>query len=71
MRDGQKLPKELRRLLNQLTDEDRLRKFRHAHGRDPAGDEELDRFILSVARELYNEGWDEWPDGEGTDEEVD
>ena len=63
-----KTPKALRRLLNQLTEEDKLRKFRYAHERAPTDSDELDRFIEEIARELYNAGFDDW--GEDEDEEL-
>ena len=62
MAERRRLPRGLRRLLSALTYEDRRRKFRYAHERDPVSDEELERFIHSVARELYNAEFDEWPE---------
>ena len=59
---AERLPKPLRKMLSSLTEEDRLRKFRYAHQRDPESEEELDAFILELARELYNNDWDEWPE---------
>ena len=63
-----RLPKALRKMLAVLTDEDKLRKFRRAFNRDPASDDELDFFITELARELYNDEYDEWPED---DEELD
>ena len=61
--DGRaRLPKGLRRLLAALTYGDKLRKFRYANEREPVSDEELNRFVIGVARELYNAGFDEWPE---------
>ncbi len=68
MSDGERLPKGLRKLVSALTLEDKLRKFRYAHEREPRNDEELNTFILEVARELYNADYDEWPEDE--DEEL-
>ena len=59
---AERLPKPLRKMLSSLTEEDKLRKFRSAQQREPASDEELDAFILQLARELYNDDWDEWPE---------
>lgn len=61
-------PPELRRLLEALTEEDKLRKFLHANERQPRDDQELEQFIRELAINLYNDGWDEWPED---DEEVD
>jgi hypothetical protein len=63
-----KVPAGFRRLLSALTEEDRLRKFRMAFEREPVSDQELEAFIESLARELYNAGYEEWPDD---DEECD
>jgi hypothetical protein len=60
MAERARLPKGLRRLLSALTYEDKLRKFRYAKERDPASEEELQRFILVLTRELYNAGFDHW-----------
>lgn len=57
-------PKGLRRLLRALTYEDKLRKFRYAQGREPYNVEELEEFVLEVARELYNVGYDDWPEND-------
>lgn len=65
--DGPRIPKGLRRFLGQLTYADKLRKFRLAHNRDPADDEEMEAFVTELARGLYNDGWEEWPED---DEEV-
>jgi hypothetical protein len=62
MDDGPQLPKGLRRLLSQLTYADKLRKFRYAHDRDPESDEEMEAFVIDVARGLYNVGAEEWPE---------
>ncbi len=62
------MPPELRRLLESLTEEDKLRKFRCAWEREPKNERELEDFIQGLARNLYNDGWDEWPEN---DEEVD
>ncbi|HEU5117870.1 MAG TPA: hypothetical protein VFT74_14685 [Isosphaeraceae bacterium] len=58
------MPRELRALLAALTYEDRLRKFRYAHEREPHNDAEMERFVQNVARELYNAGIDEWPEND-------
>ncbi len=55
-------------MLAALTEQDRLRKFRCAHGQDPVSARERDTFIRRLAVGLYNDGWDEWPEN---DEEVD
>ena len=68
MNRPRKAPKALRRLLNQLTEEDKHRKFHNAHERAPTDPDELDRFIEEIARELYNAGFDDW--GEDEDEEL-
>ena len=68
MSGHERLPRGLRRLLAARSDEDRRRKFRYAHGRESRDEDELDEFILGVARELYNADYDEWPDDE--DEEL-
>jgi len=62
MQGDRRLPKGLRKLLAALTYEDKLRKFRYANERAPRDDEELEEFVLRVARELYNADYDEWPD---------
>jgi hypothetical protein len=62
------VPAGFRRLLAALTEADKLRKFRIAHKREPASEEELNAFIERLARGLYNDGWDEWPEN---DEECD
>ncbi len=63
-----RLPGALRRLLAALSYEDKLRKFRYANEREPASEEELQAFIVRIARELYNHGMDQWPDDQ--DEEL-
>jgi hypothetical protein len=63
-----RLPWQFRRLLDALTEEDRLRKFRISWAREPRDDDELQAFIEELARNLYNEGCDAWPED---DEEVD
>lgn len=62
MSEGPRLPKGLRKLLAALTYEDKLRKFRYAHERSPHDEEELDEFIMDLARQMYNADCDEWPD---------
>lgn len=62
MQGDRRLPKGLRKLLSALTYEDKLRKFHYANERAPRDDEELEEFVLRVARELYNADYDEWPD---------
>jgi hypothetical protein len=57
-----RLPKQLQRMLDKLTDEDKLRKFRYAHNRDASSLEEAEIFVTEVARNLYNEGYDDWPE---------
>jgi hypothetical protein len=57
-----KVPKPLRRLLAVLTEEDKLRKYRRAFEREPSSEEELEAFIEMLAVELYNSGWDAWPE---------
>jgi hypothetical protein len=59
-----RLPKGLRKFMTSLTYADKLRKFRFVHGREPRDDEELNKFILGVARELYNADFDEWPEND-------
>lgn len=68
MSNKPRLPNELRKLLAALSYEDKLRKFRYANEREPASEEELQAFIVRVARELYNHGMDQWP--EDQDEEL-
>ena len=58
------VPAGFRRLLAALTDQDRLRKFRLAFEREPASQDELNAFIEGLARDLYNDGWDEWPEND-------
>jgi hypothetical protein len=64
MAERGRLPKEMRKLLAALKYEDKLRKFRYAHEREPDSDEELEEFIVDVARELYNAEYDEWPEND-------
>lgn len=59
-----RLPKPLRKMLAALTDEDKRRKFRYAFEREPASDDELDAFITELARQLYNDDYDEWPEND-------
>jgi hypothetical protein len=49
-------------MLASLTEADKLRKYRRAFEREPSDDKELEAFIRHLARELYNGGWDEWPE---------
>lgn len=63
-----RLPRGLRKLIEALSYEDKLRKFRYSQEREPQDDEELEAFILEVARELYNAEYDDWPSDE--DEEL-
>lgn len=67
MTERRRVPAAFQRLLDALTEEDKFRKFRIAHDRDPHSDDELEEFIHKIARELYNNDYDEWPDD---DEEV-
>lgn len=61
MDDARRIPRGLRRLLDQLTIADRYRKFRLGHGREPESDDEVDEYVLHLAREVYAAGLDEWP----------
>ena len=60
MDDNRRLPKGLRRLLDQLTDEDRYRKFRIGNSREPEDDDEVEEFVQELARSLYKPGASEW-----------
>ena len=62
MDDEPRLPKALRRLLGLLTYADKLRKFRYVHDRDPDSDEEMEAFVVDIARGLYNVGANSWPE---------
>jgi hypothetical protein len=64
MAEHDRLPKEMRKLLATLTYKDKLRKFRHSHEREPDSDEELEDFVVELARELYNAEYDEWPEND-------
>ena len=64
MAEHDRLPKELRKLLAALTYKDKLRKFRYAHEREPDSEEEVEDFVVEVARELYNAEYDEWPEND-------
>ena len=62
MDDNPRLPKGLRRLLDQLTDEDRYRKFRIGNSREPEDDDEVEEFVQELASSLYNVGAIKWPE---------
>ena len=62
MDDCPRLPKGLRRLLDQLTVEDKYRKFRIGNGREPEDDDEVEEFVQELARSLYAVGADKWPE---------
>jgi len=62
MDDGPRLPKGLRRLLDQLTVEDKYRKFRIGNSREPEDDDEVEEFVQELARSLYAVGANEWPE---------
>jgi len=62
MDDTPRLPKGLRRLLDQLTVEDKYRKFRVGNGREPEDDDEVEEFVQVLARSLYAAGATEWPE---------
>ena len=62
--DHPETPPVLRRMLDSLTEADKLRKYRIAFEREPASDEELDAFIEHLAVELYNAGFDAWPEND-------
>jgi hypothetical protein len=64
MAERVRVPRELRKLLTALSYEDKLRKYRYAHQREPDSDEELDDFIAKLARELYHAEFDEWPEND-------
>ena len=53
MDDSPRLPKGLRRLLDQLTVEDKYRKFRIGNSREPEDDDEVEEFVQELARSLY------------------
>jgi hypothetical protein len=59
-----RLPKALHKMLAALTEEDKLRKFRYAFNREPASDDELEAWIVELARGLYNDDYDEWPEND-------
>ena len=62
MDDTPRLPRGLRRLLDQLTVEDKYRKFRIGNSREPEDDDEVEEFVQELARSLYNVGANEWPE---------
>ena len=62
MGDTPRLPKPLRRLLDQLTVADKYRKFRVGHGREPEDDDEVEEFVQELASSLYNVGAIKWPE---------
>jgi hypothetical protein len=62
MDEGPRLPRGLRRLLDQLTVQDKYRKFRIGNSREPEDDDEVEEFVQELARGLYNVGADEWPE---------
>ncbi|MCE9533743.1 MAG: hypothetical protein K8T89_21835 [Planctomycetes bacterium] len=62
MDTGRRLPKGLRRLIAQLSYEDKIRKFRICKYREPVDEDELEAFIVGIARELYNSDYEEWPE---------
>lgn len=61
MGDTPRLPRPLRRLLDQLTVADKYRKFRVGHGREPEDDDEVEAYVQELARGLYAAGENEWP----------
>ena len=62
MDENSRLPKGLRRLMRIPTYADKLRMFRVVHDRDPGNEEELETFVVDIARQLYNAEQDEWPE---------
>jgi hypothetical protein len=62
MDGSQRMPKGLRRLIGMPTYADKLRMFQVVHDRDPESEEELESFIIDIARQLYNAEQDEWPE---------
>ena len=58
-------PPALTRLRETLTEERALREFREVFGREPRSDEQLAMFIEQLTLEMYNAGWDAWPDEGG------
>ena len=61
-RDGSwQEPKGLRRLRAALTDERKLQEFRKVFDCEPSSQQDLDFFIEELTREMYNAGFDEWP----------
>jgi hypothetical protein len=62
MDDTPRLPRGLRRLLDQLTVADKYRKFRVGHSREPEDDDEVEEYVQELARGLYSVGADEWPE---------
>ena len=56
MNDTPRLPKGLRRLLDQLTVADKYRKFRIGNSREPEDDDEVEEFVQELARSLYAAG---------------
>jgi len=57
-----KAPKALRHLRRTLTDEMARKAFEKVFKRPPASETELDTFVESYTLEMYNGGFDEWPE---------
>ncbi len=56
------IPSGLRQFFRKLSYEDKVRKFKKLHGREPVDEQELDAVMRSVATTLWENGAEEWAD---------